>query len=235
MRRSSQASVPVLAQVAVEQHKVHRTKRASSSQRSKKRALVRRSKAQGNNACVQTSGVGIADGNVPRVQVPDAEIADGNVSRVQVPDAETADGNMPRVQVPDAGTAGEDVPEYSISELDIPWGYTLGRQVQHVYELVPDDERGSQEPENAPKGAGIAGGGKTRTWCIEGTSQPPQGYRLGRCTGAIDFYRDIRQTYELVPTGILSPASLQRLKDVRAAVKAAESKLAELEEDFNVR
>ena len=90
MRRSSQASVPVLAQVAVEQHKVHRTKRASSSQRSKKRALVRRSKAQGNNACVQTPGVGIADGNVPRVQVPDA------------------------------GTAGEDVPEYYVSELDIP-------------------------------------------------------------------------------------------------------------------
>jgi len=200
MRRSSQASVPVLAQATLERHEVHRTKRASSSQRSKKRALVRRSKAQGDNACVQT---------------------------------------------PDAGTAGEDVPEcWYVSELqcDIPWGYTLGRQVQHVYELVPDDERvpdaswpGSQEPENALKGAGIAGGSKTRTWCIEGRYQPPQGYRLGRCTGAINFCGDIQQRYELVPTGIPSPALLQRLKDVRAAVKAAESKLAELEEGFNVR
>lgn len=209
MRRSSQASVPVSAQATLEQHEVHRTKRASSSQRSKKRALARRSKAQGDNACVQT------------------------------PDVETADGNMPRVQVPDAGTAGEDVPEYWYVpeiECDIPWGYTLGRQVQHVYELVPDAScPGSQEPEDALKGAGIAGESKTRTWCIEGIYQPPQGYRLGRCTGAIKFRGDVQQRYELVPTGILSPASLQRLNDAKAAVKAAESKLAELEDDYNVR
>ena len=67
MRRSSQASVPGLAQVTLEQHEVHRTKRASSSQRSKKRALVRRSKAQGDNACVQTPDADTADGNMPRV------------------------------------------------------------------------------------------------------------------------------------------------------------------------
>ena len=189
MRRSSQASVPVLAQGALELHEVHRTKRASSSQRSKKRALVRRSKAQGGNACVQVPDAGIADKNAPQ----------------------------------DCHVAG------------IPWGYT-GRQVQHVYELVPDAScPWSQEPANALKGAGFAEDSKTRTWCIEGSSQPPQGYRLGRYTHAFDFYGDIQQGYKLVPDRSLSPASLQRLNDARAAVEAAKSKLAKLEVACNVR